>query len=168
MTQRQDLASPVLSLEGLPKKAPAQPPRVELKDRGTKAMWRLLRPIAWDTVEQRMQSLRIQTTEQLPRLTTRHAEAPEALNTSWCGSLESSSPWFSGHRQKEPHHLIPTPRSPLYSDAVALSFVFNGAEICTDAFGYNLWGFRLERMKPVVQRGILLLDKNLCIPILPC
>jgi hypothetical protein len=37
VTQRQDLASPVLNLEGLPKKAPAQPPRVELRDCRAKA-----------------------------------------------------------------------------------------------------------------------------------
>lgn len=37
VTQRQDLASPVLNLEGLLKKAPAQPPRVELRDCGAKA-----------------------------------------------------------------------------------------------------------------------------------
>lgn len=67
----------------------------------------------------------------------------EGLSTKamWLPRVFLSLVLWAHTQRTSPAHSHPSPRSPLYSDAVALSFVFHGAdEICTNAFDFNLFG----------------------------
>lgn len=83
---------PVPSLEGLPREAPVQAPRMEASKNC---------PLPWRTDDKghKMQPLRAQTMEKIP-ICHKARGATGGLSTRLCDYLESCFPWFPGHVHK--------------------------------------------------------------------